>query len=111
MHAAYKRTIECNKGQRLSQERIDVLNATEGWVWKKEDPFLTNLKAWIDYFQKNKKAPSTRSKDIKEKLLGKWHQIMRYRYKKTMNKKKKDKLSQECIDILNATEGWTWTAK
>lgn len=111
LRARYINRINNNKGAKLSQECIDILNATEGWDWKKDDSFSMNLEAWIDYFEKNKKAPSIRSKDLKEKLLGKWHQTMRYRYRKTMNNNKKDKLSQERIDILSATEGWTWTAK
>ena len=88
----------------MTQERIDKLNATEGWKWEEEDSFDYNLENWKTQYQKlNNKNPSKRSKDPEEKRAGKWQSHMRAYYKK-----KEKRMTQERIDKLNATEVWKW---
>ena len=93
-----------NKDRKISQERIDTLNATEGWTWN-DDPFEENLEAWKKAYRENgNKPPSRTSKNPEHKKSGQWQNNMRTAYK---NKK----ISQERINALNATEGWTWNRK
>ena len=97
----HMRTAFRKKEKRLTQERIDKLNSTEGWKWAEEDPFDSNLENWIYQYQKLEKSPSSLSTDPDEKRAGIWRNTMRQHYKKKT-------LTQEQIDKFNATEGWTW---
>jgi hypothetical protein len=93
----------------LTPERIDALNATEGWKWEEEDPFQDNLDHWItQYRKKGNKTPSNSAKDPEEKRAGQWQSHMRNNYKNTIENKEGTKLTPERITALNATEGWTW---
>jgi superfamily II DNA or RNA helicase len=96
---------KCYKKGILSQERIDLLNDTNGWKWE-EDPFQDNLKHWIAQFiKKGNKTPSGKSKDPEEKRAGQWQCTIRQCYKK-------GKLSPERINALNNdTSGWKWVSK
>ena len=87
----------------MTQERINALNATEGWKWE-DDPFQENFEHLITQYQKKRnKKPSESSKDEEERRAGKWQSKMRKAYKN-----KKTCMTQERINALNATEGWTW---
>ena len=90
------------KKQKLTAERILLLNSTEGWGWD-GDNFEANLEQWIVEFSKKRKNPSKTSNDPDEKRAGKWQSHMRQNYKK-------QKLTAERIAKLEATEGWEWEA-
>lgn len=92
------------KKGKLTQERIDALEKTEGWKWEEADPFPENLQEWMKFYQRNQRTPSQHAEDETERRLGKWTSDMR-------QKKKKGKLSQERIDALNNTEGWKWEGR
>jgi hypothetical protein len=92
------------KKQKLTAERIVLLEATEGWEWSAEDPFEENLEQWISFFSKKRKTPSHGSRDPEEKSSGQWQSWMRHNYKA-------QKLTPERILLLNSTEGWEWESK
>jgi predicted alpha/beta hydrolase family esterase len=103
MRTYYKHTIENKKGTKLTPERINALNATEGWKWD-DDPFQDNLDHWItQYRQKGNRTPSNSAEDPEEKRAGTWQSNMRKGYKT-----KASWLTPERIAALNATEGWKW---
>jgi len=108
MRQNYKNTIENKKGTKLTPERINALNATEGWKWD-DDPFQDNLDYWItQYRRKGNKTPRQQAEDPEEKRAGIWQCNMRQNYKNTIENKKGTKLTPERINALNATEGWKW---
>jgi hypothetical protein len=88
------------KGNKLNNERIAALNATEGWTWD-DDRFFTQFESWKTHFHNFGVMPSTTSTDLDEKRAGQWQSNMRKAYKE-------NKLNDERITTLNATEGWTW---
>jgi hypothetical protein len=85
----------------MSQERIDELNATDGWTWESEDPWSDNIENWIAHYKRLQKGPSTTSKDPEEKRIAKWQSHQREHYNK-------GRLPQERIDQLENIQGWTW---
>jgi superfamily II DNA or RNA helicase len=93
-----------NKDTRMTKERIEILNNTKNWVWKKEDLIETQIQKWINFFEENKRYPSNKSDDLLEKEIGNWQsdKLQRYRNKK---------LSQEYIDRLNIIPYWKWEVK
>jgi superfamily II DNA or RNA helicase len=90
-----------NKGK-LSQEKIDALNALSGWLWEAEDPFPGNIAKLVEFVALNGRLPKKRSRS--EIQLGTWVSTQRQKYKKKI-------LSQENIDSLNAVSGWYWEAE
>jgi dTDP-4-amino-4,6-dideoxygalactose transaminase len=102
--AMWQGTMRYNKKKgKLSQERIDQLNQTDGWKWE-ADTFPENLQKWLRFYQTNQRTPSQNATDDAEKRIAIWQQQMRQR-------KKKGKLSQERIDQLNQTDGWKWDGR
>jgi hypothetical protein len=92
----------CYKKQKLAQERIDLLERTDGWRWGGDTfTFETNLEQWSFFFSEKRKTPSHSAKDPEEKRLGEWQNTVRVNYKK-------QKLAQERIDLLEQTDGWRW---
>ena len=87
------------KTGKLSQERIDALNAVSGWQWEAEDPFHSNLAKLVEFVASTGRLPKKA-----EKPLGTWVSKQRHRYKT-------GKLSQEKIAALNAVSGWCWEAE
>ena len=96
----------------MNGERIEALEATEGWTWDTEDPFHNNLQNWITQFQKKGSTkPSAYAEDPEEKRAGKYQSHMRTAYKAYMKGTKSNSLrimNQERIQALEATEGWMW---
>jgi predicted transcriptional regulator len=97
---------QCNmranfKNNKLSEDKIVLLNNTKGWKWEEEDPFQENVDDWIRQFVRFGKTPSSISKDDDEKRSGKWQSNMRTEYKKKQ-------LAEERIKLLTNTEGWKW---
>jgi superfamily II DNA or RNA helicase len=90
------------KGNKLNDERIAALNAVEGWTWEEDDRFFSQLEKWQMQFRKKGGKPSTKSKDPDEKRAGQWQSTMRKAYKG-------NKLTDDRIATLNATEGWSWS--
>jgi superfamily II DNA/RNA helicase len=89
------------KKRKLSDERIECLNQTEGWTWELKDYFQESLTSWTKQFQTLGKYPSRCSANADEKRAATWQVKIRTDYKK-------QKLSDERIESLNDTEGWTW---
>jgi transposase-like protein len=88
------------KGNKLTDERIAILNAVEGWTWD-DDTFFSQLEKWKIQYRKKGGKPSGTSKDPDEKRACQWQSYMRQGYKG-------NKLTDKRIAILNAVEGWTW---
>jgi len=90
------------KHNKLSDERIAILEAIPGWSWTACD-----YDGVVNEFRALREGlgcdPSTASSDPREKWLGQWLGTQRQR-------KKNNKLSEERIAILEAIPGWSWTA-
>jgi hypothetical protein len=101
IRAAYK------KG-RLSQERIDEMEAIPGWKWgtQREGGYTweEHLQHWVTQYEKQLRTPSSHSKDLEEKRAGMWQGTQRVAYKNGT-------LSQERINKLLETPGWEWRTK
>ncbi len=95
---------ESYKNGTLSRERIDLLKKLYNWYWNRYDSQFdesyNKLKLWVE---KNKRIPSTIGKTDEEKMLGKWATNRRTDYKK------KDKLDDRKIKLLEALPHWYWT--
>ena len=93
------------KKGRLSQERIDELEAIPGWKWgtHREEVYTweEHLQHWITEYEKRLQTPSSHSKDLEEKRAGVWQGTQRVAYKNGT-------LSQERIKELVASPGWEW---
>jgi hypothetical protein len=89
----------------LSELRIELLNNTEGWKWVGSEiiirTFEESLDNWKEHFVRLGKYPKQRSEDDNKKRARTWQSNTRKYYKK-------DKLSEEQIELLNNTEGWKW---
>jgi superfamily II DNA or RNA helicase len=92
------------KAKYLTQEQIDLLNATEGWKWQEEDNWEPNRQNWINQYIKFNKNPSKESNDIEEKKAGQWQSHQRKNYKN-----KESWMTSERIKILESTPGWAWS--
>ena len=89
------------KTSKLTIERIDALNKTEGWKWE-VDSFEANRQFWLSQFKKNRgHNPSPKSEDPDENRSAWWQSHQRQLFKKSQ-------LTPERIDALNKTEGWKW---
>lgn len=86
----------------LSEEKIKILSATEGWLWEQPDYWTESYNNWVVIFAKlGNNRPSSTSKILEEKKAGEWQSIQRNAYNKKM-------MSADRITILEATEGWVW---
>ena len=97
---------EYKKGK-LSQERIDLLEAQPGWKWEgqfereKEDPFPGRVEELRAFVEEYGEYPKQAGKRDGESSLGTWINTQRRAYKK-------GKLSQERVGALEALPGWKW---
>ena len=100
-----------NKEKCLTNERIEILNNTEGWVWPDQticDTWTIQLKKWIEQYKKLGRRPRRHKpkRDDDENTAVMWQEDQRKYYKRN------DKcLTDERIKILNNTEGWVWEEK
>lgn len=93
-----------NHKPRLTQERINILNSTPGWVWEERDSvWETRRQHWMAQYNKLGYAPPASSTNHDEKCAGRWQSSQRTSYKK-----KEEYMTPERISILNATPGWKW---
>jgi superfamily II DNA or RNA helicase len=89
------------KNGALSDEKIKLFKQFNNWFWNQDDVFMEkydNLKIWTI---NNKKIPSHGSKNIIEKKLGKLCSGLR-------SLKKKGKLSDDKIKLLEKIPNWYW---
>ena len=88
---------------KLTKERIEILEKLEWWTWKldRDEQWNTTLNELIQYYNSNKKYPSSEAKDKNVKSLGVWRL-------RQINKYKKQELSKERIDILQKLDWWKW---
>jgi superfamily II DNA or RNA helicase len=89
------------KANKLSKDKVDLLEGIGGWYWKLEDPFYNKyeeLKIWV---KKNSRIPSEKSKDLTEKGLGSWCSDKRKYYKA-------GRLSKDKVDLLENISSWYW---
>ncbi len=87
------------KKDKLSIEKIELLESLHGWFWKKKDPFYDvyeQLKQWIII---NKDIPSYNSENSEEKFLGDWCSKRRIDFRKK-------RLSCDKIKLLELLPGW-----
>lgn len=91
------------KNNRISQERINILNNVEGWTWG-YDKWLIQLENWKKQYTILGRSPSQTSEDPEEKKAGEWQKTQRRLYKVK-------KIPEERMHILNQTPGWKWTAR
>jgi len=94
------------KNKTLSEDRIAVLEATNGWVWSPVKSFEGSRVQWAAIYKKLDKCPNPKSEDADEKRSGQWQTNQRKFYKnKTKN------LSKDRIAALERTDGWVWSAR
>ena len=93
----YKKKEKC-----MTSERIGLLEEIPEWRWK-SDIWEENRQEWIEFYRENKKSPSSKSKDKKEKQLGMWQGTQRTNYKK-----KEKCMTSERIRLLEEIPEWRW---
>ena len=87
---------------KLSEERIQKLEATPGWRWTTPDSFEQTAYEWREmYIKKGSRNPSNTSKDPEEYRLAKWQATCR-------TNKKLNKMPQDRIDFLESMSEWRW---
>jgi hypothetical protein len=86
------------KKKKLSEERVKMLELVNGWLWE-ADPFPKNFEKLEKFVAKNGRMPPQSSKDPVEKYLYNW--VRRQR-------KRKKKLSEERVKLLESVSGWLW---
>ena len=85
--------------EKLSQERIDLLESREGWVWdSRKSDWDDMYQELIMFIAENGHARPTRASNP---TLCNWTNSQKTTYKK-------GELSQERIDLLESREGWVW---
>jgi superfamily II DNA or RNA helicase len=94
---------ECYKLTRMTQERVNILTTTPGWLWKKVDDWEERRQEWIAMYEKLGKCPSSISKNSEEKKAGSWQSHQRVDYNN-----KVEQMTPEKIALLNTTPGWLW---
>lgn len=95
----YKKKLKC-----MTDEKISILEATEGWQWDGfEDVWENQRINWLKVFTKLGRFPKQKAVDQDERAAGQWQSDMRKYYKK-----KDKRITAERIKILEATPGWTW---
>ena len=86
----------------LSDEKIKLLEEIPGWYWNyTKEVFMkkyNELKKWVEI---NNKIPSQHSNDLPQKFLACWCNQLR-------GKKRKNKLSEENIKLLEEIPNWYW---
>jgi effector-binding domain-containing protein len=95
------RLRECKNNDKLSSEKIKLLEEIPGWHWGKEELFYKKYDELKEWIETNNKIPNSKSKNIIESKLGKWCSRMRY-YKRN------NTLSEEKIKLLEEISGWYW---
>ncbi len=93
--------------KKLSQQQINILNNTKGWSWesiKRQDGFDGQYKNWIEQYHLLQRLPTLKSTDENELRAARWQHAMRQAKKGSGT----TKISEQQIEILNNTEGWTW---
>ena len=89
----------CYKKGKMPQERIQILEETDGWKWK-EDAWTIQWEHWKRQTLLGK-TPSQGSKNPEEKRAAIWRNTQRQEYKK-------GKMPPERIHLLEETDGWKW---
>jgi endonuclease I len=90
---------------KLTQDRIDLLNAIPSWAWDGKET------AWLGHYQKtlrrHKETGDCHMPESGEDLaLHRWQVHQRQYYKN-----QKDKLTPKRINLLNAIPSWSWNRK
>ena len=88
------------KKNKLSQERIDLLEKIPNWFWEQDEKWKENYTLLKEYND----TPSQTYETTCGVKLGSW-------CKKQRSDKKKNKLSQERIDLLEKIPNWFWDKK
>jgi superfamily II DNA or RNA helicase len=96
------RQREHKKNGKLSEDCIKLLESLNGWYWVQKDLFQIKYNELIELVNKNKKIPTSHSKDENEKELGIWITNKRIL-------KKQNKLTEDQITLLEKIPGWFWT--
>jgi superfamily II DNA or RNA helicase len=103
------------KDNKLSHERITILESLDGWAWEDKDTWPEQKDHWISVYTRLKIRLSTDdhtppkinlsvlSTDPDEARAASWQSVQRGLYHKHI-------LSQERIDQLNQLDGWLWEA-
>ena len=94
------------KGIRLSNKRIEKLNALKWWVWDKsfDTKWNTNVIKLVEFYNKNNKLPTESLINKDERKIARWIDTQRSDYKKGI-------LSKERIEILEKLQYWIWTVE
>ena len=90
----------------MTPERISILSSIPGWLWADEDTWEPSRLQWLAQFIKLRKSPSPTSNDSSEKKSGNWQTVQRRAYTNKLAS-----MTPARISTLNATPGWTWSAK
>ena len=95
---------ENKKNHKLDDERIRILDETEGWAWE-EDSWEDSRQLWISVYRRLGRQPTHTIKCREERKAAIWQ-----RHQRTNYIRKNENLTDARIAILNATPGWTWSA-
>jgi superfamily II DNA or RNA helicase len=108
-----KNKIECSLGNwctsrrkdkrinKLSEDKIKLLEKLSGWYWKKEDSFNSRYNELKEWVKTNNKIPAKDAHNKIEKINGLWCNQLR-------KNKRKNNLSDEKIKLLEELPGWFW---
>ena len=96
----HQRTNKDNRGK----EKTEMLNKMPYWHWGFDDKWARSYKKVCDYIKEHGHLPRACDKDKEVAKLGLWCGDQRKFYNRgTLQEKRKE--------ILENTEGWTWTHK
>jgi hypothetical protein len=89
------------KKGKLTEEQIKLLETFPNWKWNNSDNWDKTFNIIKSFYSKNNKYPSQYSKDKEEQILGMW--IGRQK-----TNKKKGKLTEGKIKLLESIPNWKW---
>jgi superfamily II DNA or RNA helicase/stalled ribosome alternative rescue factor ArfA len=89
---------------KLTEEQLEILNNTIGWTWEKPDVFTEQYTNWVEQYSKLGRKPICTSKYELERKAGQWQSRVRQNRRGTG----RGMITEQQIEILNNTEGWTW---
>jgi superfamily II DNA or RNA helicase len=92
-----------DKKDRMTPERIKLLESNNWWVWNKSNKWMIQFTGWIKFYKENRRRPSDKAKDTYERKLGRWQSRQRVNYNN-----KRSPMTKERIKLLEEQEGWIW---
>ena len=89
----------------LSAERLTLLNAIPNWQWTyAEASWHRSAEEFSDFAVTEKRRPSPKSKDPKERRLGRWRHDQLVAYSR-------GNLSEDRLRVIRAIPCWSWSSR